>query len=113
MRSGITRMGLVVGVVLLAACQGEAAERQELVDAGVKSCVDGFQDSGAAAGTGADPRRICDCAVGKMTEGKSIEEIRQFSRQETPTQTDVQTIYACIADEMQRSGKAGADAKGS
>ena len=108
MSSRAAMAAFAVGLIALAGCQSENKERQALVDAGVKSCVDGFQSSGAAAGTGADPQRICTCAIQKMTEGKSVEEIRKASTQTDPTESDVQAISACVIEEIQRkSEKAG------
>jgi hypothetical protein len=99
------KAALIVGLGLAAACQSEEAkERQSLIDAGVRSCLEGFETSRAAMGTGAEPQRICTCAMEKMVEGKSIEQARELAKQENPTPADLQAIGGCIIEEMQRVG---------
>jgi hypothetical protein len=109
MRFKAALMATIVTAGLLAGCRGGGeGERQALIDEGVKSCVEGFNKSGgSAAGSNMDGQRICQCALEKMTEGKSVEEIRTISKQNEPSQADLQAMGACVVEEAQSKGVLG------
>jgi|GEM_PF-6416847 len=108
MRFKAALVATIVTAGLLAGCRGGGeAERKAMIDEGVKSCVEGFNKSGGAAAGGMDGERICQCALQKMTEGKSMEEIRAISKQNEPSQADVQVMGACVVEEAQRKGVIG------
>jgi hypothetical protein len=94
----------VLAVCLVAGCGGDKnAERQALVDQEMKDCVDGFGKSrGGAAGL--DGQRICDCAVGKLTEGKDAEQLRAMTQQTKANDEDLRTMGACVVEEARRKG---------
>ena len=108
MRIKTALMATIVTAGLLAGCRGGGeGERQAMIDEGVKSCVEGFNKSGGAAAGNMDGQRICQCALQKMTEGKSVEEIRTISKQNEPSQADLQLMGACVVEEAQRKGVLG------
>jgi hypothetical protein len=94
----------VLAVGLLAGCRGDGdAERQALVDQEMKDCVEGFRKSrGGAAGL--DGQRICECAVGKLAEGKDAAQLREMTQQTKPSEADVKTMGACVVEEARRKG---------
>lgn len=94
-------MVLLSGSLALGACQGGDAQRQALIDDGVRQCVQGFEQTGGSA-AGVNGERVCRCALEKMTEGKSIDEIRNLSKQDQPSQADLQHMGACLVQEMQK-----------
>jgi hypothetical protein len=95
----------IMGAAMVAGCQGGGeSQRQAMIDEGVKSCVQGFNKSGGAAAGGIDGQRVCQCALTKMTDGKSVEEIRAISKQSNPSEADLQAMGACVVEEAQRQG---------
>jgi hypothetical protein len=95
----------IAGAAILAGCQGGGEDqRQSMIDARVGECVEVFSKNGGAAAVGIDAQRICQCAVQKMTEGKSVAEIRAADKQTDPSPADVQSVGACVVEEAQRKG---------
>jgi hypothetical protein len=96
----------MLGVGLIAGCQGDGgAQRQALIDQGIRVCIDGFNKSGgSAAAGGIDGNTICQCAIKKMTDGKSDREVRTIAMQNEPSPADLQFMGACLVEEAQRKG---------
>lgn len=95
---------IVAAAGVAAACQGESQQRQSLIDSGVQACVSGIEKAGGgSAGSGINAQRVCTCALTKMTEGKSVDEIREISRRSNPSQEDLQAMGSCMVEEAQRS----------
>jgi hypothetical protein len=96
----------IVGAAMLAGCGGEdEAQRKAVVDQRVRECMGVFNKDGggaAAAAVGIDVQRVCNCAVGKMVEGKSIEDIRAADTQSQPSQADIEAASSCMVEEAQR-----------
>jgi hypothetical protein len=89
---------------LIAGCRADGdTERQALVDREMKDCVEGFGKSrGGAAGL--DGQRICECAVGKLAEGKDAAQLRAMTQQTKPSDAEVKTMGACVVEEARRKG---------
>jgi hypothetical protein len=108
MRFKAALVSTILGAAMVAGCQsGGEGERQAMIDEGVRSCVEGFNKSGGAAAGGIDGQRVCQCALTKMTEGKSVDEIRAISKQGNPSDADLQAMGACVVEEAQRKGVIG------
>lgn len=105
MRFKAALVATMLGAGVLAGCQGGGDDqRQAMIAEGVKSCVDGFNKSVGGSAGGIDGQRVCECALQKMTEGKSVEEIRAISKQNNPSPADLQAMGACVVEEAQRKG---------
>lgn len=105
MRFKAALVAAILGSAMVAGCQGGGdAQRQAMIDEGVKACVEGFNKSGGAAAGGIDGQRVCQCALTKMTEGKSVDEIRAISKQGNPSEADLNAMGACVVEEAQRKG---------
>jgi hypothetical protein len=99
-----TLVAAVIATGLIAGCRADGeTERQALIDRERQDCVDGFsRTKGGAAGL--DGALICECAVGKLTEGKDMEQLRKMTQQPKASEADLQTMGACVVEEAQRKG---------
>lgn len=105
MRFGTALVATMLGAALIAGCQGGGeGQRQALIDEKVKTCVAEFSKTGVGGAEGIDGQRICTCALQKMTEGKSVDEIRAIGTQGSASQADLQAVGACVVEEAQRQG---------
>ena len=106
MRFRAALVATILGAAMLAGCGGQDdAERKAIVDQRVTECIGVFNKNGggaAASAAGIDVQRVCNCAVGKMVEGKSIEDIRAADKQSQPSQADIQAASSCMVEEAQR-----------
>ena len=100
-------IAILSGGLMLMACQSEAQQRASLIEQGVNSCLEGFNKSAGAVQSGIDGRRVCTCSVNRMTEGKSLSEVKEISQRDNPTSEDMQAMMSCV----QEAGAAGPTAK--
>jgi hypothetical protein len=102
-----TFVAAALAATLIAGCRadGETA-RQALVEQEIKDCTDGFSKTrGGMAGL--DGQKICECAVGKLTEGRDAEQLRAMTQQTRASEADLQTMGGCVVEEARRKGMIG------
>ena len=104
MAIGRAWMAAVLAVGLMAGCRADGESgRQAMIDQEMKDCVDGFAKSrGGAAGL--DGQRICECAVGKLTDGKDAAQLKAMTEQTKASEADLRTMGDCVVEEARRQG---------
>jgi hypothetical protein len=101
----------VLAVTVLAsssACRSDAGEREALIEASLDRCIRDFaRDAAERPGSvpeGMDGERICTCAVARLSQGKSLGEVRAMSGKQPPSPEQIETIGRCVVDEARRAG---------
>lgn len=94
MRVTMTILGLA-GIVALAGCGGGAGAAKAAAEA---ECQTAMTKAGAPPGV--DGARLCSCIVGRLSEGKSEQQVREMFASKTPPPEAATVSMQCVQESM-------------
>ncbi len=96
---------IALATFALAACGvvGGDAERQAFITKAVNSCVETAQKGRTPPGVNVEG--FCSCAMNKIAEGKTIEQLHALDEQKAPTPADVAIMRQCMTEMTIPAGK--------
>lgn len=102
---------LLIGAAALAGCSGdEGSRRAAWMAATTAGCVRSFDaESKSRPGVmaGVDSRRLCECTIGKLAEGKSVADLEAMSRNRQMGSEQMEAMGSCAMEEARRTGMFG------